>query len=61
MKRLSLLLLLPLASGALFAQTTITPATLPNGTVGVAYSQSLSLTPPPRRLGPSRRGRSLPA
>jgi hypothetical protein len=45
MKRLALLLLLlPLASSALFAQT-ITPTSLPNGTTGVAYSQSVSLTP----------------
>ncbi len=41
MKRLSLLLLLPLASGALLAQVAgpvINPATLPNGTVGVLYT-----------------------
>ncbi len=45
MKRLAWLLLLPLASSALFAQATITPATLPNGTVGVSYSASLTLSP----------------
>jgi hypothetical protein len=45
MKRFSLLLLLPLASGALFAQTTITPATLPNGTFGVSYSANMTLSP----------------
>jgi len=48
MKRLALLLLLPLASGALFGQGaySITPATLPNGTVGVQYqTTTLSVTP----------------
>lgn len=45
MKRLAWLLLLPLASGALFAQYTINPATLPNGTVGVSYSASLTVNP----------------
>jgi hypothetical protein len=47
MKRLAWLLLLPLASGVLFAQTayTITPATLPDGTVGVLYSASLATSP----------------
>ena len=48
MKRLTLLLLLlPLSSGALFAQIaySISPASLPGGTVGVSYSQSLTVTP----------------
>jgi hypothetical protein len=48
MKRLAWLLLLPLASGALFGQGaySITPATLPNGTVGVQYqTTTLSVTP----------------
>jgi hypothetical protein len=45
MKRLAWLLLLPLASSALFAQVTITPASLPSGTVGVFYSQGLSVSP----------------
>ena len=46
MKRLSLLLLMPLASGALFSQSpspiTVSPATLPNGMVSVEYSQTLT-------------------
>jgi len=46
MKRLAWLLLLPLASGALFGQTgySIT-GTVPNGTVGVSYSASLQTNP----------------
>ena len=46
MKRLALLLLLPLAGGVLFAQTTYSIAgTVPNGTVGVSYSASLQTNP----------------
>ena len=46
MKRLAWLLLLPLASGALFGQNgySIT-GTVPNGTVGVSYSASLQTSP----------------
>ncbi|HMD70734.1 MAG TPA: putative Ig domain-containing protein [Bryobacteraceae bacterium] len=43
MKRLAWLLLLPLAGSALFAAS-IT-GTVPNGTVGVSYSASLTVTP----------------
>jgi hypothetical protein len=47
MKRLAWMLLLLLAGSALFiAQApSITPTTLPNGTVGVPYTQTLTLSP----------------
>ena len=47
MKRLAWLLLLPLASGALFAQGayTITGTVPSTGTIGVSYSASLSVSP----------------
>src|ERR1035437_1534712 len=46
MKRLSLLLLLPLASGALFAQGYTIIGTVPNGTVGVSYPGASLQTSP---------------
>ena len=46
MKRLAWLFLLPLPSGALFAQVAYSIAgSVPNGTVGVSYSASLSVSP----------------
>ena len=44
MKRLAWLLLLPLSTGALFAQYSIS-GTVPNGIVGVSYSASLQTSP----------------
>ena len=46
MKRLGWLLLLPLSTGALFAQTQYSiSGTVPTGTVGVSYSASLQTSP----------------
>ena len=46
MKRLGWLLLLPLSTGALFAQTQYSiSGTVPNGIVGVSYSASLQTSP----------------
>ena len=46
MKRLALLLLLPLVGSPLFAQTRYSiSGSVPNGTVNVAYSASLTVNP----------------
>ncbi len=63
MKRLAWLLLLPLASGALFGQEayTITGTVPSTGTVGVSYSASLTVSPAAQAAWSITWRRCLPA